>query len=1002
MKSLAAELLAHGIPADAVVEFGAEPKAREVRYLDLFKAHGDTEKGVLPAGVIESAARPAVYFRADGGLGGAELSRSELQDLIRTLACRADARYLALISPGVVTVYKIGFFDSSDEIHSIFETEPGAFRLRNLISGLDLPSLDSVANTDKQWLEGHLFNLLKSAATEIRKAATEELLSNEDVISLIGRALFTRFLVDRDILKNSELGNVVTGAIDATRLFDTPQAASLTFQWLDKIFNGDLLHLSNRDYPQFFDGLGDKAIKVCLTLGNIMRRASGGQLSLEWDGLRFKHIPVDVLSQVYEHFAHENFPELAQKTSIHYTPRAIAELVVDGTFTALRTEKADATVLDPAAGAGIFLVLAFRRLVGELWLRQKRRPNRKQIRKILNTQLCGMDINPESLKMAALSLYLAALELDPDPQPLSDLIFDELFDKVLHCVEEKRLLGKDAHLGSLAQGIPNIGQFDIVMGNPPWTPIPGSNKKFLDAIAARVVKPLLNGIGITETNNLVNRQVPDLAFLWKSMQWCKPKGAIGCLLDARLLFNADHFDARCLLFSLFRVTGILNATALRNEKRVWASHNKPFCALVGINEKPQLGDSFYYLNPYLEKINKVGGEIRLDPNAALPVPCELVTSTPYLLKVLFKGSALDLNLIQRLDQMPRRSFEQFVTSEMSSEIHQGYRPNGKTKSAKHIADLPSLETSDKPEFEVKFSQLNAIHIRYPQLLMEWPRPRAIYEGPLILFREAPKFDRKMRGAIWSAKDVAFNRSYYGLPFKNNLIGEYLFILSYSDLFVYWALLTSAKFGVERETFLLEDVGTFPIEPFSTLPKLLKDMCHQLALQIRRGECPWSDLEEFVRRVYKLNDLDWQLVDDAVSYELTYRKSQIAAEKDTNLNSPEFIGFASEVQSSLIALVDESLSVHGVSVPSLESWLFIEIIKGQPTSDHRVKQLEAAFLTAQIANVKSFWTTHLRFQIGQNHWLIGQPRQARYWSKSKGRLMALQLSEARLFASNLAN
>lgn len=1002
MNSFAAELLAYGIPAEAVVEFGADPTAREVRYLDLFKAAGDIETDALPTGVIESAARPAVYFKSNGSLGSAPIARLELQDLIRTLACRADARYLALISPGVVTVYKIGFFDGEQENESIFKVEPGSFRLRNLISGLDLPSLTSAGNTDAQWLEGHLFQLLKGAAKEIRQAAPEQVLANGDVISLIGRALFTRFLADRDILKNTELGNVSRGATDAHQLFDTPQAASATFRWLDTTFNGDLLHLSDSDYDNFFASLGDKATDVCRTLGNIMRRAPGGQLSLDWGGLRFKHIPVDVLSQVYEHFAHENFPEKAKKTSIHYTPRGIAELVVDGTFTALPEEqRAGAKVLDAAAGAGVFLVLTLRRLVRELWFRQQRRPTRKQIRHLLNTQLCGMDINPESLKVAALSLYLAALELDPDPQPLSDLKFDKLFDTVLHCVSEKRLEGADAHLGSLAMGIPDIGQFDIVLGNPPWTVFPGSDKALLDSVATRSIQPLLSKEEFAQVTSLVPRQAPDLAFLWKSLQWCKPGGAIGYLLDARLLFNADHFEARQLLFTLLRVTGLLNATALRKERRVWPSHDKPFCALVAINSRPQPGDSFYYLNPHVEAVSKVLGGIRLDPSAATPVPNELVKSNSLALKVFFKGSALDLNLIMRLANSPRISMGEYAEKVLGAEIHTGYKPNGGArKDASNLADLPCLETDNNPKFEVQASQLKTVGTRYPKLLMERPRTKEIYKGPLVLFREAPKEERGMRGAVWCTDDVAFSRSYYGLSVKPPFSGDYLFVLSYSDLFVYWVLLTSAKFGIERETFYLEDIRSFPIAPYAELSDALREKCLTLASQIRAGECPWTELEEFVKAVYRLSDLDWQLISDALTFASPYSHSLKRAAMPISERSHEVAGFVEEIKASLDELVDDSFTVRAMTVPSLSDWLLVEISKTVDNHNgSNTVQSDASLLASQIANEKSFWTTQLRVQIGPGHWLLGQPSQARYWSKSKARLLALQLHEAGLFASN---
>ena len=122
MKSLTSELLSYGIPSNSIVEFGATPTAREVRYLDLFESSGET----LPSGVIESAARPTVYVKVNNSLGAQPFTTTDLQDLIRTLACRADARFLADIDPGTVTVYKVGFFDASEENRYLFQDTPEA------------------------------------------------------------------------------------------------------------------------------------------------------------------------------------------------------------------------------------------------------------------------------------------------------------------------------------------------------------------------------------------------------------------------------------------------------------------------------------------------------------------------------------------------------------------------------------------------------------------------------------------------------------------------------------------------------------------------------------------------------------------------------------------------------------------------------------------------------------------------------------------------------------
>jgi hypothetical protein len=134
------------------------------QYLDLFKSSGYPGTETLPTGVIESAARPAVYVRVNDLLGSAPLAATDLQDLIRTLACRADARFLAVISPGTVTVYKIGFSDGTKENSYLFKDTPGSFKLRNLIAGLDAKSFTTIGNSDDQWLEGHLFQLMKGAA----------------------------------------------------------------------------------------------------------------------------------------------------------------------------------------------------------------------------------------------------------------------------------------------------------------------------------------------------------------------------------------------------------------------------------------------------------------------------------------------------------------------------------------------------------------------------------------------------------------------------------------------------------------------------------------------------------------------------------------------------------------------------------------------------------------------------------------------------------------------
>src|SRR5207248_3571134 len=126
----------------------------------------------------------------------------------------------------------------------------------------------------------------------------------------------------------------------------------------------------------------------------------------------------------------------------------------------------DARVLDPACGAGVFLVLAFRRIYREVWRAKNRRPDRRTIRKILNRQLAGFDVSENAIRLAALSLYLTALELDPRPQPLSELKFEDLRDRVLF---NFRRPGVDASTGAVIGSIGDTvgrehsGRYDVVL-----------------------------------------------------------------------------------------------------------------------------------------------------------------------------------------------------------------------------------------------------------------------------------------------------------------------------------------------------------------------------------------------------------------------------------------------------------------------------------------------------------------------------------------------------------
>ena len=407
----------------------------------------------IVAAVYEWQGAPLVFLidadsRADDG---------QLQRIRRLLAMRGDAPYLGVVAPGSLRIYRIAL-DSKTLRQARVRWDEGDGARSTVFARLGNVR-PQAAITNRSWISNVVLSLLSGSTTGLIKLEV----SHEDAISLVGRALFTRFLADRSLLPDD-----MSEPTTAASLFDFREIAEETSNWLDTTFNGDLLPLS----VDIFDRLPAEGYRI---LGDVLRRAPDGQLFLgwkeKWANLDFAHIPVGVLSQAYELYLREHAPAKQKREGGYFTPKPIAELMVRASFCALerRGTGKSARVLDPAVGGGIFLLTAFRELVAEHWRADGKRPDTDMLRRILYKQMVGFDINEAALRFSALGLYLLLIELDPDPRPVDKLRFKYLRGTVLHRVkgaEEE----EGTALGSLGPrvGDEHKGRYDLVIGNPPW------------------------------------------------------------------------------------------------------------------------------------------------------------------------------------------------------------------------------------------------------------------------------------------------------------------------------------------------------------------------------------------------------------------------------------------------------------------------------------------------------------------------------------------------------
>ena len=264
-------------------------------------------------------------------------------------------------------------------------------------------------------------------------------------------------------------------------LADKSDAYNL-FRWLNEKFNGDLFpgkaateEEREAEWQAEMRQVSPEHLRLLAQIAGGETEMKSGQKSL-WPYYSFDTMPLEFISSIYEMFVDTDAQEEADakkktgaKTKVdakrkgtHYTPGYIVDAVLDGVLP-WDDKQWDLRILDPACGSGIFLVKAFQRLVHRWRLAHPgREPPAALLKRILERNLVGVDIDPHAVRVASFSLYLAMCdEIDPRHY-WTQVKFPRL--------RNTRLV----HGDFFDEGIPGIrtkgdaGAYDVVVGNAPW------------------------------------------------------------------------------------------------------------------------------------------------------------------------------------------------------------------------------------------------------------------------------------------------------------------------------------------------------------------------------------------------------------------------------------------------------------------------------------------------------------------------------------------------------
>jgi len=664
--------------------------------------------------------------------------------------------------------------------------------------------------------------LIPPADAHPLQSAHEELKASRDFAQrLIGRCIFTSYLIDRGIAQPFLPHGL---SADVTQMFGTVDSTFRLFKWLRGTFNGDL-------FPM--DDPGAEHQRLSDTHLGLLRDFIEGRSLLSGQGrlfrFRYDAIPVDLISSIYQQFARSSAADAAHVQGLHYTPVELVHLTLDPVFEALPMA---ARVIDPTCGSGAFLVEAFRRLV---WKRAQGGPaSRAIVREVLYKQLYGIDINRSALGIAAFSLYLAALELDEEPvKDILDLKFDRLIGVTL--------FEADTVHDELPEEITGC-YFDAVVGNPPWTFVAQS----------KPVRKRKSG----DDRSSRPRRSPDQEFLWVAARLAGDAGRIGMIMKASPFFSKDQhaIQAREALLRTLQPAALVNLSALRKEG-LFPDATGPAllffgrCALMDQQDRLLVGSI-----PWTPDFRR-NGVFHIGPGEFRSVPLSRVLRTPPMLKAAAFGTVRDGWLIEKLEHsFP--TLEKVLDEAGLNARGQGFQVQGgdSNEPPAHYRELNVLTPEGYTPFRLNERALP----RFAHESLHRLRNPTIFNGPLLICPEGSFLNTTGRySTTVSHVDMLYTESFFGVSFaKHELDGALALsgILS-SSLTTFQLAFGGGAWGLERTKVKPNDLLALRVPDLTTAEPALV----QAVLEAERRLAGAPDnphcLEALDRSVYELYGLE---------------------------------------------------------------------------------------------------------------------------------------------------
>lgn len=529
--------------------------------------------------------QPAVYV-AEVHEHEPEQAEKKARDIHKNLWNLCFAPFIIITLPHQIRVYT-GFNFSSElnkeqKEEGLLEVINHESQLEKLVTYFSALAIDTgqvwshyedALQTDNR-VDQHLLKNLN----KLGQLLQENGLPLETAHALIGKYVFLHYLRQRNILSDTWLHEQGLEWKAVASRYATRSNLQNLLQALSD-FNGQIFPIDFDD-PKLHDNhIATVASVFC---GDKPEDEDNQiwQLHLGFKAYDFQYIPVETLSAIYEQFLLAKDKTAKKEQGVVYTPEYLADYLLSEVASVKPLQKG-MKILDPACGSGVFLVLAYRRLIESLG--GKTTP--EQLRDILQESIYGVERNKEACYIAEFSLILTLLHYS-EPSQLQDLKF-KLPDLHNHNIFEADFFDFEGESGEKNIWKLDI-KFDWIVGNPPWVELKPQQKN------EQHIRLWFNNKKHKKDYPTGGNRIAE-AFSWEVTKLLEIDGVVGLLLPATTLVNSESENYRKIFFSKHDVYRITNFANLR-----YVLFGKEKKVLPAITMIYSLRDEEGYKSPYIE------------------------------------------------------------------------------------------------------------------------------------------------------------------------------------------------------------------------------------------------------------------------------------------------------------------------------------------------------------------------------------------------------------------